>query len=168
MISPDKSAWTPADIMQATAETLAAWAGARGMAYLDTDSVTDIFALFAARPETGVVAAIWYGDEPQAQRVTALVTNNVVKIGISRPKNPMQPAAGKYDPATVSRPLLAAVSDLRSAMLSMRPDPKVTEGWWRYGGASLLAGPDGVPLDAYELTFRLRTTCQVDDVAALG
>ena len=154
--TPNPASPSPAAIIKSMVDGLAAWAVANNVVPIDVDDPFEAQQMAVQRADGGAVITYWDGDAPVAQSVRSVMVRQRVKVVLTAPQSPQSRADGK-------RPLLARVATLRAVVLALTPDTATTEGFWKYAGAATMKSPNGIPLDAYELTFTLQTTTEVDE-----
>ena len=147
--------------MAALRRILADVASAEGLVLLEASDPYNVFDLLVNRPEGGCVVTLWEGDQPQAQAHRALVVTHEVSVSVTKPMHPRARAAGRSDAETTgSAPLLSLVAAVRSRILDAEVEGVASA--FTYGGCAPLVAPNGIPLDGYRLTFRLRASARVD------
>jgi hypothetical protein len=101
---------------------------------------------------------MWEGDEDATGQPLAGIVNNTVAAIVSHNRGiPVWRGESVYKDTPARKSLLTLVSDIRSRIRALAFPGDVTNERFLYLGATAETTPDGLPLDAYRLRFRLTT-----------
>jgi hypothetical protein len=129
-----------------------------GKVNVANDAFNVIEILGEAAPSYRVVL-LWEGDEDATGQPLAGIVNNTIAVIVSHNRGlRLWRGESVYKDTAARKSLLTIVSNTRARLRSCDFPPDVTTQRLLYLGCTAEITPDGLPLDAYRLRFRLTTT----------
>ncbi|MCX6908055.1 MAG: hypothetical protein NTY01_08435 [Verrucomicrobia bacterium] len=153
------NAINPADILRKIEADIRPWCVAnKANLSLATDA-WNVLELLAESPAGLRVILHWEGDDDAGSHESAGIVENTIKVVLSHNRGLLAaPGANLTEGRAGQKPLYELLSDLRSALRAIEWPDRIASKRLFYKGSKSVIAPDGLPLDAREMTLTLHTT----------